>query len=76
MLEQNLAAVSTATLVRKFSPMLPPYTASDIWDEVHDGVLVESEIIWWYVGELTQFGRYQAGCIPRQTFGFKQVVCA
>jgi len=51
---QNLAAVSTATLVRKVSPVLPPYTASDLWDGVHDGILVQSEIIWWLLGELMQ----------------------
>jgi len=54
MLKQNLAAVSTATLVRKVSPMLPPDTASDLWDGVHAGTLVESEIIWWQLGELMQ----------------------
>lgn len=47
MLKQNLAAVSTATLVRKVSPVFPPYTASDLWEGVRDGTLVESEIIWW-----------------------------
>jgi hypothetical protein len=52
MLKQNLAPVSTATLVRKISPVLSPYTASDLWEGVRDGVLVESEIIWWQLGEL------------------------
>ena len=33
MQKQKWAAVSTATLVRKVSPLLPPYTASDLWDE-------------------------------------------
>ena len=47
MQKQNLAAVSTATPVRKVSPLLPPFTASDLLDGVHEGVLVESEIIWW-----------------------------
>lgn len=47
MQKQNLTAISTPTLVRKVSSLLLPYTAPDLWDGVRQGILVESEIIWW-----------------------------